>query len=88
MCIQTISLATKGMICQGELIINRFYKFIIPLKLRIKNDKIKINISKRENLSLFMSEKLIPLQFNIVKSKIKHNITKKLNLRFKIKKGC
>lgn len=76
MCIQAISLATKGMICCGEVI----QRFNTPLHLSLENIKTKLN--KLKIISPVINLKLAHQILSVEKNKFKINI--KNSTTFKI----
>ena len=81
----SVSLITKGMICQGSIEVQTSQRFVLPLKLNLDNRILKINIKRnRPVININKSSNLV-CDLNIQKSKI--NLKNK-KLKLNIKRIC
>ena len=70
---QSISLATKGIICKGGDI-TRITRCVLPLNLQLKTDVFKLSLKKQDSIKLNMS-------INEPKLTLKNLSSKKLTLK-------
>jgi len=84
----TISLITKGMICQGKLIINIIHRHILPFTISVLRNPISFATKIRNNLRINIKS-INPIKIiNSLKNLFRYNIKKQSNIKIKINKIC
>jgi hypothetical protein len=84
----TVSLITKGMICQGNMIVNIIQKYVLPFAVRLKINPIKANIKVFQSIKATVKSIVNPLKIKVLQNLFKVNITKISSIKIKIKKIC
>lgn len=77
---QANALATKGVICKGARIVEKIVRCVIPLNLKLKTDKFKLNLKKTDPVKLNLA--VLTTKINLVNTSTKLSL--KVIDRFKL----
>lgn len=84
----TISLATKGVICQGKLIINIIQRYLLPFVVTVIRNPISFAAKIKANLKVNLKS-INPIKvIGSLQNSFKYNIKKQSNIQITIKKIC
>ena len=77
---QANALATKGFICRNIKFIEKIVRCVIPLNLKLKTDKFKLNLKKTDPVKLNLA--VLTTKINLVNASTKLSL--KVIDRFKL----
>lgn len=84
----TISLATKGVICQGKLIINIIQRYILPFTVSIIRNPISFTTKIKNSLKLNVKS-VNPIKvLSSLQNLFKYNMKTQSSVKITIKKIC
>lgn len=78
----SVSLLTKGMICQGHITVNVTQRFVLPLKVSINNKVFNLNINRTKQEININQPLNLDCKLHIDKKNLNiHQKTLKLNVK-------